>query len=148
MAIFRHYFQNKQIAHMKTAENYAELSHAERMKVGAVLVKDNRIVATGYNGTISGADNTCELIVDGELVTREDVLHAEENVILFAAKDGRSTDGCTLYTTLSPCFKCSRMIAQCGIREVVYRDEYRDLSGVQLLDDNNVYCWRLNYDQE
>jgi dCMP deaminase len=132
-------------AHMKTAYIYADLSHAIRKKVGAVLVIEDRIIANGYNGTISGSDNACEYEDEfGELITKDEVLHAEENVILFAAKNGMSTSGSTLYITMSPCFKCSRMIAQCGIKKVIYDEEYRDTRGLDLLRNNKVEVIKLN----
>lgn len=135
---------SKKLAHMAAANVYSQLSKARRMKVGAVLVRDDRIISVGYNGTISGGDNNCEIEeADGTLVTKREVLHAEENVILFAAKNGMSTNGCTLYITASPCFNCARMIIQCGIQRVYYRDEYRDTAGIEFLNNNDVLCMKL-----
>ncbi len=129
---------SKSDAHMDTARAYSRLSKAKRLKVGAVLVKDDRIIANGYNGCVAGGSNECEELVDGELVTKKEVLHAEENCIAFAAKNGIATDGCTMITTHSPCFACSRLLVQAGIKEVVYEVEYRDTGGIDFLKENNV----------
>lgn len=132
-------------AHMNAAKGYAKLSHAKRLKVGAVLVKDDRIISIGYNGTPSGASNICETRIKDprepfiELITKPEVVHAEMNVIAFAAKHGVSTDGCSLVITDSPCFECCKLIIQSGIKEVYYEKEYRDKSGLKFLHDNNIF---------
>lgn len=126
---------------MKTAELYAQHSRSQRNKVGAVLVNDDneRIVMCGYNGTPPNGDNNCEYInKDGELVTKPEVVHAEENVILFCANTGISTKGKILYTTLSPCFQCAKMIITAGIKRVVFKELYRDTSGIDLLKQYGV----------
>ena len=222
---------------MKTAFIFSDQSHALKLKVGAVLSKDGRILVTGYNGTISGQRNLCEYcsiiipelsnepinletsltnfisvntdgtlalfyrqdginpvklltipdkafkllfntkevslleslpIIDGlpakdidkiililmrlfesdklsykgsyitNLKTRPYVLHAEQNVIAYAAKNGISTEGATLYITHSPCKECAKLIAQSGIKEVVYSKEYRDTEGINFLRESNV----------
>ena len=111
--------------HMNIAEQYSQLSHAKRLKVGAVIVKDNRIISVGYNGTFPGASNVCEYKnAYGDLVTNLEVLHAEENAICFAAKAGISPEGSSLFTTHSPCFNCSKLIIQLGIKKVYYREIY------------------------
>ncbi len=134
---------------MNAAKGYAKLSHAKRLKVGAVLVKDDRIISIGYNGTPSGQDNNCEEAVPHlnmldqvttiDYVTKPDVVHAEMNVIAFAAKYGVSTDKCSLVITDSPCFECCKLIIQSGIKEVFYGKEYRDRSGLKFLHDNNIF---------
>lgn len=132
--------QKKEInAHLKTAQVYAELSYAQRLKVGAVLVSDNRIVSVGRNGTVSGADNVCE--VDG--VTKPEVVHAETNVIAFAAKSGVSTNNCVMVITDSPCYECSKLIIQSGIKEVYYKREYRDTSSLDFLRENNILVSKI-----
>lgn len=123
---------------MKTADLSAEMSHSRRTKVGSVLVKDNRIIANSWNGRVSGADNNCEDEIDGKLVTRSDVIHAEANLLIFAARHGLATDGCVLYVTLSPCVTCALLIIQSGINRVYYRDDYRNLDGLKLLRDNGI----------
>lgn len=125
---------------LEAAKLYATLSYAKRLKVGAVLLRDGHIVSNGRNGTPSGFNNDCEL----DNVTVPEVIHAECNVILFAAKNGISTDGTTLVITHSPCFECSKMIIQSGIKEVYYETEYRDTSSVGFLRSANITCERIN----
>lgn len=127
--------------HMKTAELYSTHSRSQRNKVGAVLVNDDndRVLMCGYNGTPPNGDNNCEFVNnDGELVTKPEVVHAEENVILFCAKSGISTQNKILYTTLSPCFQCAKMIITSGIKRVVFKELYRDTRGVDLLKQYGV----------
>jgi len=132
---------------MKTASSAAEMSHAVRAKVGAVIVKDNNILAYGYNGTPAGFDNTCEnyhtmIKNDGtriiELSTKPEVLHAESNSISKVARSTNSAEGATLYVTLSPCLECAKLIIQAGIKKVVYKETYRDTSSITLLEKCNV----------
>ncbi len=140
-------------AHLAAAKVYASLSKAKRLQVGAVICRDDRIISIGYNGTPSGADNTCEYRIDHidgldqitsiEWKTKPEVIHAESNAIMFAAKNGVSTDGCKLVLTHSPCFDCSRLIIQSGIKEVVYETEYRDMSGIDFLEKNGVSVWKI-----
>lgn len=140
-------------AHLKAAKAYSELSRAKRLQVGAVVVREDRVVSIGYNGTPSGGSNSCEDVISKEIVspvdklksevvleyiTRPEVLHAEENCIAFAAKNGIATKDCTLITTHSPCFNCCRLIIQAGIKEVWYETEYRDTNGLDLLKEHNV----------
>lgn len=120
-------------AHLKAAEAYAELSKAKRLKVGAVIVKEDRIISLGYNGMPSGGFNECEVIKDGVLQTRPEVIHGEINSIFFAAKNGISTDGASMVTTHSPCMECSKAIIQSGIKHVYFKEKYRDESGVDFL---------------
>lgn len=126
-------------AHMQAAEAYAGLSKARRRKVGAVLTRDNRIVSVGYNGTVGGSDNNCEL--NG--ITKPEVIHAEMNAIAFAAKSGITTDGCEMVITLSPCFDCARIIIQSGVKTVHYRDTYTDTSGIEFLNAHGVTTTQL-----
>ena len=131
---------------MKTAELYARHSRSKRNQVGAVLVNDDneRILMCGYNGTPPNGDNNCEYInKDGELVTKPEVVHAEENVILFCAKVGISTQNKILYTTSSPCSKCSKMIITAGIKRVVFKELYRDTSGIDLLKQYGVEIYQI-----
>ena len=119
--------------YMNIAREAAKLSYAERMKVGAVAVKDKSILDFGYNGTLPGTSNVCEINVNGNLITHDGVIHAEENLLIKIAKSTLSSDGATFYATHSPCMKCSRMIATAGFVRVVYDIEYRDKSGIELL---------------
>lgn len=126
--------------YLNMAEALAQLSHAERAKVGCLIVNEGgQIVSQGYNGTPSGFDNCCEEEEDpGHLVTKHEVLHAESNAISKCAKWGGSTDGATLYVTMSPCFECAKLIIQAGIKRVVYKELYRDASGIELLNKANI----------
>jgi dCMP deaminase len=124
---------NKQQKLDKTFINIAKevgtLSHCTRSKVGAVLVKDGNVISFGYNGTPAGMDNGCE----ENNVTKEEVIHAEMNAILKAAKSGNAVDGSTLYLSLSPCQNCCKLIIQSGIKRVVYLEGYRDLKPIEFL---------------
>lgn len=117
-------------AYLKIAQEWGKLSHCNRKKVGAIIVKDRMIISDGYNGTPSGFDNTCEND-NGE--THWYVLHAEANAILKVASSTQSCDGATLYITMSPCKDCSKLIHQAGIKRVVYMSGYKDMSGVDFL---------------
>jgi dCMP deaminase len=124
---------NKQQKLDKTFINIAKeigsLSYCTRSKVGAVLVKDGNVISFGYNGTPAGMDNTCE----ENDVTKDEVIHAEMNAILKAAKSGNAVDGSTLYLSLSPCQNCCKLIIQSGISRVVYLEGYRDLKPIEFL---------------
>lgn len=186
----------------------AELSSCRRRKVGALIVKDKRIVSIGYNGTPTGLkkeveetcgwcngsggnieicpkcggigkvyeqipDNDCEteIIICPEcsanmtklddiqyicnnckhitkspirkLVTRDDVIHAEQNALMFCAKNGISTDGCDMYVTASPCINCAKLIIQAGIKKVYYAEEYRKTDGIELLEKAGIDCIKI-----
>lgn len=118
-------------AHMKVAEVYAELSSARRLHVGAIIVKDDRIISIGYNGMPSGWDNNCE---DEEFKTRPEVLHAETNAIAKLAKNGESSNGATMFITHAPCIDCAKLVYQSGINSVFYRNTYRTEDGVRFLE--------------
>ena len=94
------------------ALEWGNLSHCERKKVGAIIVKNKMIISDGFNGTPSGFDNNCE---DENGDTNWYVLHAEANAILKVAKSTNSCLGATLYLTLSPCKECAKLIHQSGI---------------------------------
>ena len=112
------------------AHEWGMLSHCERKKVGAIIVKNGMIISDGFNGTPTGFDNHCE---DEEGYTKWYVLHAEANAILKVASSTQSAKGATLYITLSPCKECSKLIHQAGIIRVVYQQGYKDDSGLQFL---------------
>jgi dCMP deaminase len=123
---------------MQTAKIFAELSHARRLHVGAIVVKDDRIISIGYNGMPAGWDNNCEDKVwdktgDYELKTKPEVLHAESNAIAKLAKSTESGDGASMFITCAPCLDCAKMIYQSGIHEVFYGEEYRDSKGLDFL---------------
>tara|TARA_R110001592_G_C12835067_1_gene720337 strand:- start:141 stop:530 length:390 start_codon:yes stop_codon:yes gene_type:complete len=120
------------------AEELAKLSYAERKKVGCLIVKDTQIIAEGYNGTPTGFDNACEYYnhVD-EMYTKPEVLHAESNAITKLARSTNSSCGSTLYVTLAPCFECSKLIIQAGIKRVVFKDKYRN-NGIGILNKAGI----------
>lgn len=145
--------------HMSVAETYAQLSYAKRLKVGAIVVKDDRVISIGYNGTPSGWDNECEEIEfvlaaevqvsDEEMYalgftrtdknnwqrsrTKKEVIHAEANAIAKLAKHGEKSDGAVMFCTHMPCIDCAKQIAQAGIKKVYYRNTYRDTFGGSFL---------------
>ena len=126
--------------YLKMAESWSALSKAKRKKVGCLIVKDGMIISDGYNGTPKGFSNECEEIATPRhtdyptaLVTKPEVLHAESNAITKLAKSTQSSDGATLYTTISPCFQCAKLMIQSGIARVVYREKYKDDLGIGLL---------------
>jgi dCMP deaminase len=146
---------------MNTAIQFSTLSYAQRKKVGALLADENgRILVTAYNGSISGSENVCEESTDIEcpdctaghiikndeihtcpncdhngkvLKTKDSTLHAEENLICYAAKHGISVNNTIIFITTSPCLPCARKLVQSGIKEVYYNEEYRNLDGVEFL---------------
>ena len=138
-------------AHMQTANVYAKLSPAKRLKVGCILVKENRIVSIGYNGTPSGWSNECEYpskrgALTGnviELKTKPEVLHAETNAIAKVARSTESAEGTTLYTTHAPCLDCSKLIYQSGISAVYYEKEYRTEEGIKLLKKSGIPVFKM-----
>jgi dCMP deaminase len=145
-------------AHMKVAETYAGLSSAKRLHVGAIIVKDDRIISIGYNGMPSGWDNDCEDKIyceDGDcseqllpkeanqwmkykLVTKPEVLHAETNAIAKLAKSTESGNGATMFVTHAPCMDCAKLVYQSGISSVYYRNSYRDDKGINFLQKAGV----------
>ena len=128
-------------AYMKMALEWAKLSHCERKKVGALIVKDNMIISDGYNGTPSGFENICEM-ESGE--TKWHVLHAEANAILKCAKHGQSCQGADLFLTLSPCKDCSKLIHQAGIKRIIYYKAYKDYTGLEFLQQAGVKITHLD----
>jgi dCMP deaminase len=137
-------------AYMDVAERFAQLSSAKRLQVGAIVVKDDRIISIGYNGMPAGWDNNCEhevvvAVVDGvpqreikELKTRPEVLHAEANAVSKLARSPESAEGATIFVTHAPCMDCAKLIYQSGIDTVYYRTAYRDTGGVDFLAKSDV----------
>ena len=167
--------RNFDSVYLKIAEIWAQNSFARRAKVGAIIVKDNRIISDGFNGTPVGFDNTCEeyrcllmhdnsaecpispeiTIADklkanthacyvcggcscSEMVTKKEVLHAEANAITKLCQSAQSSEGATIYVTMSPCFECAKLIIQAGIKRVVYKEQYRETAGLELLKDAGI----------
>ena len=150
--------------YMQNAYQFAELSYANRRKVGCVIVKDKQVISFGYNGTPHGFDNECEetdtryyenpdhavdLADQGYecnngvchkrgAITKPEVLHAESNAIMKVAKSTMSCDGAELYTTTCPCFGCAKLIIQAGITKVYYTEKYRDMGGITLLEKAGI----------
>jgi dCMP deaminase len=142
--------------YINVAQLCAQNSYAEKLKVGAIIVKDNQIISDGFNGTPSGLSNECEnkqcktylccntnapSKIDAnckncgslDIHTKPEVLHAESNAILKCARYGKATYGSTLYITHSPCIECAKLIIQAGIKRVVYLEDYRKADGLLLL---------------
>ena len=144
-------------AYMATARIFAELSHAKRLHVGAIVVKDDRIISIGYNGMPAGWDNNCEYKEyfyyghsfgdsaadyfdqtdeDGKryrLKTRPEVLHAESNAVSKLARSSESGDGSTMFVTHAPCLDCAKLIYQSGIKRLFYGTDYREDTGISFL---------------
>ena len=122
-------------AYLQTAKVFAECSTATRLKVGCIAVKNDRILSVGLNGTISGADNSCE---DANGNTRPEVLHAEMNMISKLARSEGGAEGCTVFITHSPCIECAKLLYQSGISTVYYETEYRSRDGIVFLEKAGV----------
>ena len=134
------------------AKRTAELSHARRLHVGAIVVKDDRIISIGYNGMPAGWDNNCEDKVwdktgDYELKTKPEVLHAETNSIAKLARSTESGADATMFITHAPCLDCAKLIFQSGIRNVFYSEDYRSDAGIQFLTKSNVDVKKVKIDK-
>ena len=149
---------------MEAAGTYARLSTARRLQVGAIVVKDDRIISIGYNGMPAGWDNDCEYKVydlsrdfDGNyfansykeypfedehgryrLKTRPEVLHAEANAIAKVARSPESAEDSAIFITHAPCIECAKLIYQSGIKQVFYRDNYRSDAGTAFLKQAGI----------
>jgi dCMP deaminase len=117
--------------YLRMARIWAENSYCKRRQVGALIVKENRIISDGYNGTPSGFENVCE---DENNVTKPYVLHAEANAITKVAASSNSSKDSTIYITSAPCIECAKLIIQAGIKRVVYSESYRAEDGCKLLE--------------
>lgn len=136
--------------YMDVAERTSKLSYARRLQVGAIIVKENRILSYGYNGMPAGWDNNCEdetvelysghegAIHRTVLKTKPEVLHAESNAIAKVSGSNESSKDATIFCTHAPCIECAKMIYQSGINSVFYRDTYRDSAGIQFLEKSGV----------
>ncbi len=129
--------------YMQIALIAAQRSYAQRLKVGCVIVKNNSIISFGWNGMPTGYDNCCEMEVDGKLVTRPEVQHAELNAIAKLAYNGYSSKGASIFITHSPCIHCALLIQKCGIEAVYYHDVYRDDAGINFLKNAGIHVERL-----
>lgn len=130
---------------MNIAETVSKQSSAKRLQVGAIVVKDDRIISIGYNGMPAGWDNECE-IEDraGALITKAEVLHAESNAIAKLARCSESGVGASLFITHSPCIECAKLIYQSGIATVYYKNEYRNNLGIDFLKKSDVKVTKLD----
>jgi len=115
---------------MNVAKETSKLSHAKRLQVGAVIVKDSNIISFGYNGTPAGMDNSCE---DEEYKTKPEVIHAEANAICKLARQGNSGQDSVMFLTHAPCIECSKLIVQAGIKNVFFSTAYGSSEGLELL---------------
>lgn len=143
--------------YMDVAHRTAQLSTAVKLQVGAIIVKDDRIISLGYNGTPTGWDNNCEdeiveypdyqmMIPENEyryLKTKPEVIHAESNAISKLAKCSESGENASMFITHSPCMPCAKLIYQSGISAVYYRTAYRDTAGIDFLDKCDISVIRL-----
>lgn len=125
-------------AYMDVAERFAQLSSAKRLNVGAIVVKDNRIISIGYNGMPAGWDNECEVEVyhalkGKELITKAEVIHAEANAIAKLAGSNESGKEAEMFVTHAPCIECAKQIYACGIMKVYYKNDYKDSRGIDFL---------------
>ena len=131
--------------YLEMAKVWAQLSKAERKKVGCLIVKDGQIISDGYNGTPKGYDNKCETVnkkfldkAENKLQTKREVLHAESNALMKLAKSTNSSKDSTIYLTMSPCFDCAKLIIQAEVERVVCSEQYRITDGVDFLRKNNI----------
>lgn len=130
--------------YIEIAEKISELSYAKRKKVGCIIVKNSVIISDGFNGMPTGYENECE---DCDGVTKWHTLHAEANAITKLVRiGGTSAVGSTLYLTLSPCKDCAKLILQSGISNVIYKEEYRDNTGIDFLKKSgiNISKFKIN----
>ena len=128
---------------MDWADRTAQLSHARRLQVGAVIVKDDSVISYGYNGMPANWDNDCENVVGynlGEpiLKTKPEVLHAESNAVAKLARSSQSGTNASLFVTHAPCLDCAKLVYQSGISNVYYRNSYRDVAGIEFLEKSGV----------
>ena len=136
--------------YMDLAKRISRMSYAVRLQVGAICVKDGRIISMGWNGTPANFDNCCEnkvCMIDAPpsnvLVTKPEVIHAEQNAIFKLARDGESGKNSTMYCTHAPCTECSKGIIQTGIVRVVYAETYRVTDGIDLLHKAKIQVDKL-----
>jgi dCMP deaminase len=134
--------KNKQVF-MDTAIRWGQESYCKRLQVGCIIVKDRRIISIGYNGMPDGWENCCEIEIEGQLKSKQEVLHAEANAIAKLARSPESSEGASLFCTHLPCFPCAKLVYQAGIKEVYYheirvRDAYANECGREFLENCNV----------
>lgn len=129
---------------MTIAETVSQQSSAKRLKVGSIVVKDDRVISIGYNGTPAGWDNCCEEVIEqhedgGQLTkTKDEVIHAEANAIAKLARSSESGLDATMFITHAPCIQCAKIIYGAGIKDVFYKYKYRDDEGLNFLNKCNI----------
>ena len=136
------------LAYMESAKIFAGLSHATKLKVGAIAVKDDRIISIGINGTPSGWTNNCEMtIIDDHgneyLTTVPEVSHAERNCLDKLARSTESGQGAIMFCTHSPCIECAKSIHNVGFSAVYYDTEYKKLDGIEFLEKCGIKVEKL-----
>ena len=129
--------------YMQIALLTAKRSYAKRLQVGCVIVKNHSIISFGWNGMPTGYDNCCEIEVDGKLVTRPEVQHAELNAIAKLCQNGYSSQDASIFISHSPCIHCSLLIQKCGIKAVYYHEQYRDDAGIRFLRKAGIQVEQL-----
>ncbi len=128
------------IAHMKAAYVYASLSYCKRRQVGCVIVKDNTIIAIGYNGTNPGEENICE---DENGLSKDNVVHAEDNCLRKLIKSPNTAINSAVFVTTCPCLGCARRLVDAEVNAVYYDEIYRNTEGLEYLKDHGIYTHQL-----
>ena len=131
---------NKALNYLKIALFIAKNSKAKRKKVGAIISKKGRIISTGYNGTLAKNSNICEY----KNKTLPQVIHAEENAILYALNNGANLKKAELFITISPCFNCAKLIVLAKIKKLYFIEKYRDNAPLKWLKKQGVKCIQKN----
>lgn len=134
--------------------NVEQCSTCARLSVGALIIREGRIISTGWNGTAKGQIHCKQQFHDEQIDKQKHKefsdryeIHAEQNAIGFSARNGLSTYGADLYLSISPCIYCAKLVVAAGIKNVYYFREYdRDDNGIKFLKENNVNCEELKYD--
>jgi len=127
--------------YLRMAKIWAENSHCERNKVGCLIVKDRSIISDGYNGTPKGFPNACE---DENNTTLSYVIHSEANALAKLSKSTISSEGSTIYITVSPCYECTKLLIQSGIKRIVFSSLYRKQDSFELLEKANIESIYIN----
>ena len=125
-------------AFMDCAVRFSQLSTAKRLQVGAIIVKDDRIISIGYNGMPAGWTNECEHETENGIITKDEVIHAEANAIAKLAKSSESGQDALMFCTHAPCIHCAKMIYTSGITKVYYKQQYKTDDGLEFLKKCNV----------
>jgi dCMP deaminase len=135
--------------YMDIARRVALMSHARRLQVGAIVVKEDRVISMGYNGMPAGWDNNCEDTIQHSddttsLKTKPEVLHAESNAIAKLARSGESGLASDIFVTHAPCMDCAKLIYQAGVGRVWFSTSYRDSAGVDFLKASGIQVTQID----